>query len=73
MGITYFMTASDGLQVEPLNALRKAEKKPIRELRKLSRRKRSSENSKKQIVKVQKLHQQIRMQGQISTTRYQAP
>ena len=73
MGITYFMTASDGLQVEPLNALRKAEKRLKMEQERLSRKRKGSENSKKQIVKVQKLHQQIRMQGQISTTRYQAP
>ena len=60
MGIRAFLTASDGLQVEPLNALRKAEKKLKREQGRLSRRKKGSENRKKQIVKVQKIHQRIR-------------
>ena len=60
MGIRAFLTASDGLQVEPLNALRKAEKKLKREQRRLSRRKKGSENRKKQIVKVQKIYQRIR-------------
>ncbi len=60
MGIRAFLTASDGLQVEPLNALRKAEKKLKREQGRLSRRKKGSENRKKQIVKVQKIYQRIR-------------
>ena len=60
MGIRAFLTASDGLQVEPLNALRKAEKKWKREQGRLSRKKKGSENRKKQIVKVQKIYQRIR-------------
>ncbi len=60
MGIRAFLTASDGLQVEPLNALRKAEKKLKREQGRLSRKKKGSENRKKQIVKVQKIYQRIR-------------
>ncbi len=38
MGIKAFLTASDGLQVEPLDALQKAEKKLAREQRRLSRK-----------------------------------
>ncbi len=60
MGVKAFITTSDGLQVEPLNALRKAEKKLKREQRRLSGKKKGSENRKKQIVKVQKVHRQIR-------------
>ena len=59
MGIKAFLTASDGLQVEPLNALRKAEKRLKREQGRLSRKKKGSRNRKRQIVKVQKIHQGI--------------
>ena len=60
MGIKAFITTSDGIQVEPLNALIKVEKKLKREQRRLSRKKKGSKNRKKQIVKVQKIHQNIR-------------
>ena len=57
MGIKAFLTTSDGLQIEPLNALRKGGKRLKREQRRLSRKKKGSENRKKQIVKLQKIHQ----------------
>ena len=60
MGIKAFLTTSDGIQIEPLNALRKAEKRLKREQRRLSRKKKGSRNRKKQVVKVQKIHQRIR-------------
>jgi len=60
MGIKHFLTTSDGIQIEPLNVLRKKEKRLKREQRRLSAKKKGSENRKKQIVKVQKIHQQIR-------------
>jgi putative transposase len=60
MGIKHFLTTSDGLQVKPLNALRKAEKRLKREQRRLSRKKKGSRNRKKQAVKVQKIHQNTR-------------
>ena len=60
MGIRAFITTSDGIQVEPLNALRNTEKKLKREQRRLSKKKKGSKNRKKQIVKVQKAHQKIR-------------
>jgi putative transposase len=60
MGIKAFLTTSDGLQVEPLNVYRKSEKKLKRQQKKLARMKRGSKNRKKQILKVQKIHQNIR-------------
>ena len=47
-------------QVKGLNALRKGEEKLRREQRRLWRRRKGSENRKKQIAKVQKIHQNIR-------------
>ena len=60
LGIKHFLTLSDGLQVEPLNIARKMEKKLRREHRRLSRKKKGSENRKKQIVKLEKVYQYIR-------------
>ena len=60
MGIKAFLTVSDGVQVQSLNALRIREKKLKREQRRLSRKEKGSRNRKKQIVKVQKIHQKIR-------------
>ena len=60
MGIKSFATLSDGLQVEPLNSYRSMEKKLKRQQKKLSRKKKGSMNRRKQIVRVQKIHQQIR-------------
>ena len=60
MGIRSFATLSDGLQIEPLNALRKTEIRLKRQQKKLSRKEKGSENRKKQIVRVQKVHQKIR-------------
>ena len=60
VGIKAFATMSDGLQVEPLNSLKRNEKRLKRQQKKLSRKKKGSENRKKQIVRVRKIHQQIR-------------
>ncbi len=60
LGIKHFITTSDGIQIEPLNSYRKLEWKLKRENRRLSRRKKGSNNRKKQIVRVQKVHQRIR-------------
>ena len=60
MGVKAFATLSDGLQVEPLNSYRRNEKRLKRQQKKLSRKKRGSNNRRKQIVRVQKIHQQIR-------------
>ena len=60
MGIKAFLTTSSGLQIEPLNSYRNMEKKLKRQQKKLSRKKKGSNSRRKQIVKVQKIHQQIR-------------
>ena len=60
MGLMAFLTTSDGLQIFPMNALRKAEKKLKREQRRLSGKRKGLENRKKQIIKVQKIHQKNR-------------
>jgi len=60
MGVKHFLTTSDGIQVEPLNALKKREKQLKREQRRLSRKERGSGNRKKQIVKLERLYQKIR-------------
>ena len=60
MGVKAFITASDGLQVEPLNALRKKEKSLKRQQKKLSRKTKGSENRMKQVVRVKRIYQHIR-------------
>ena len=60
MGIKHFATTSDGLQVEPLNSMRKHEKRLKRQQKKLSRKKKGSNNRRKQIARVRKIHRQIR-------------
>ena len=60
IGIKHFATTSDGLQVEPLNSMGKHEKRLKRQQKKLSRKKKGSKNRIKQIVRVRKIHQQIR-------------
>ena len=60
LGIKNFMTTSDGLQVEPLNSMRKHEKRLKRQQKKLSRRKKGSNDRRKQIARVRKIHRQIR-------------
>ncbi len=60
MGIKHFATTSDGLQVEPLNSMRKHEKRLKRQQNKLSRKKKGSKNRRRQIVRVQKIYQHIR-------------
>jgi len=60
MGIKHFLTTSDGIAIEPINAYRKYEKKLKRENRRLSRKKKGSENRKKQILKLEKIYQKIK-------------
>ena len=59
MGIKAFLTTSDGMQIESLNALKTKEERLIRQQKKLSRMKKGSENRKKQVARIQKIHQQI--------------
>ena len=60
MGVKHFITTSDGIPIEPLNALKKREKQLKREHRRLSRKERGSENRKKQIGKLERPYQEIR-------------
>ena len=60
IGIKAFATTSDGIRVEPLNALRRNEERFTRQQKKLSRKEKGSNNRKKQIVRVEKIYQQIR-------------
>ena len=60
LGVKHFLTTSDGLQAEPLNIARKMEKKLRREHRRLSRKKKRSENRKRQIVRLKKIYRHIR-------------
>ena len=59
LGIAKLATFSDGSVLEPLNAYRKRQEKLAKEQRNLSRKKKGSNNRKKQILKLQKLHKKI--------------
>jgi putative transposase len=59
MGIKHFLTTSDDIAIEPINAYRKYEKKLKREHRRLSRKKKGSKNRAKKILKIEKTHQKI--------------
>ena len=56
MGVTKFVTLSDGSYLKPLNTFRKHEKRLAIEQRKLSRKVKFSANWQKQKAKIQKLH-----------------
>ncbi len=60
MGIKNFMTTSDGLQVDPLNSLRRNEKRPKRQQKKLSMKRNGSNKRKREIARIGKIHQHIR-------------
>jgi len=55
-----FITAPDGIQVEPLNMYRKTEKRLKGESWRSSRKMKGSDNRRKQIVNLQKIYQHIR-------------
>lgn len=59
MGITRFVTMSDGSHIEPLNSFRKQEARLRRHQRRMSRKKKFSNNWKKAKAKVQKIHATI--------------
>jgi len=60
MGVSRFVTLSNGSFMEPLNVFRGLESKLAREQKKLSRKVKFSSNWKKQKAKVQKIHRKIR-------------
>ncbi|SIO43675.1 RNA-guided endonuclease InsQ/TnpB family protein [Nitrosomonas cryotolerans] len=59
MGVTRFVTLSDGSYVEPLNSFRKLSKKRVFEQRKLSKKVRFSANWKKQKQIITRLYERI--------------
>jgi putative transposase len=59
MGVSCFAALSDGTMIEPINALRKYEKKLSHEMKALSRKVRYSSRWYKQKLRIQKLHKKI--------------
>ena len=59
MGITRFATYSDGTYLDPLNSFKRTRNKLAKAQRKLSKKKRFSENWKKQKKEMTKLHHKI--------------
>lgn len=55
MGVVRFATLSDGMVIEPLNSFRKSERHLAKEQRRLSNKKKGSQNRRKQKNKVSKL------------------
>ncbi|HEY6585699.1 MAG TPA: transposase [Candidatus Methanoperedens sp.] len=62
VGLKALLTMSNGEQIEPPKFLRISENKLTQEQRWLSRKKKGSKNRKKQIIKVAKVHKDIRNQ-----------
>ena len=59
VGIARFATLSDGTGIEPAHAFRKWEKRLAKAQRNLARKKKFSENWKKQKARIQKIHSKI--------------
>ena len=59
LGLTNYLTSSDGPVTEPLRAMRKAEKRIRREDRRLSRKAKGSKRREKQRVKRARLHERV--------------
>jgi putative transposase len=62
LGLSSLVTLSNGEKIEPPKFLRKSEKKLKREQRRLSRRKKGSQNQRKQVTKLAHIHRKIRLQ-----------
>ncbi len=60
LGITHFLTTSDGLKVQNPKHLRNNLRKLKREQRKLSRKRKSSKNSNRQRLKISRIHEKIK-------------
>jgi putative transposase len=61
-GLNSLITLSNGEKVRPPKFLRKSERKLKRELRRLSRKKRNSQNRRKQVIKVARIQRKTRLQ-----------
>nr|MBP9722485.1 transposase [Gammaproteobacteria bacterium] len=59
VGVANFVTTSDGKQIAPINMFRALSKKLAQAQRKLKNRKKFSNNWKKQINKIRRIHQKI--------------
>jgi putative transposase len=59
LGIVSIITTSDGRKIKPLKATREHEKKLAREQKKLSRKKKGSNNWQKQRIKVARTHERV--------------
>jgi putative transposase len=62
LGLSSLVTLSNGEKIEPPKFLRKSEKKLKREQRRLSRKKKGSQNRRKQVTKLARIHQKIRLE-----------
>ena len=62
LGLSSLVTLSNGEKIEPLAFLRKSEKKLKREQRRLSRKKKGSQNRHRQVIKLARIHRKIRLQ-----------
>lgn len=59
LGLTNFLTSSDGTITGPLRSLKRAEKKLRQEQRKLSRKKKGSKNRRRHRIKVARAHEKV--------------
>jgi putative transposase len=59
LGLTNFLTSSDGMITRPLRSLKRAERRLQREQRRLSRKKKGSENRRRQRIKVARAHEKV--------------
>jgi len=62
LGLNSLITLSNGEKVEPPKFMRKSERKLKREQRRLSRKKKGSQNRNKQRIKLARIHRKIRLQ-----------
>jgi putative transposase len=62
LGLNSIITLSNGEKVQPPKFLRKMEKKLKREQHRLSRKKRNSQNRRKQVTRIARAHRKIRLQ-----------
>jgi putative transposase len=62
VGLGSLITMSNGMQIKPPKFLRESEVKLTREQKRLSRKKKGSQNRRKQAVKLAKVHRKIRNQ-----------
>jgi putative transposase len=62
LGLNSLVTLSNGEKIKPPKFLRKMEKKLIRGQRRLARKRNGSENRRRQVIKLARIHRKIRLQ-----------